>query len=49
MTRDEAFTACPTDSYVEYYGGQWLVVPFAPVVQPAFFVCTPRRTVKEPS
>jgi hypothetical protein len=47
MTRDEAFASCPPDSYVEYYGGQWLVVPFAPVTQPAFFVCTPRRTVKE--
>ena len=43
MTREEAFAACPADSYVEFYGGQWLVVPFEPVVQPAFFTCTPRR------
>lgn len=49
MTRTEAFATCPADSYVEYYSGQWLVVPLAPVVQPAFFVCTPRRTVKETS
>jgi len=45
MTRNEAFATCPTDSYVEYYGGQWLVVPFAPVVQPKFFVCVPGRKV----
>ena len=50
MTRNEAFATCPTDSYVEYYGGQWLVVPFAPVVQPAFFTCTPGQlTTKEQS
>lgn len=42
MTREEAFAACPADSYVEFYGGRWLVVPFEPVVQPAFFNCTPR-------
>lgn len=43
MTREEAFAACTPDSYVEFYGGRWLVVPFAPVVQPVFFTCTPRR------
>jgi hypothetical protein len=43
MTRDEAFDNCPADSYVELYGNQWLVVPFAPVEQPTFFVCTPGR------
>jgi len=43
MTRDEAYSTCPTDSYVEFYAGQWLVVPFAPVSQPAFFVCTPGK------
>jgi hypothetical protein len=37
MTREEAYAGCPSDSYVEFYGGQWLVVPFAPVQQPAFF------------
>lgn len=41
MTRDEAFANCPADSYVELYGHQWLVVPFAAVEQPRFFVCTP--------
>jgi hypothetical protein len=41
MTREEAFARCPADSYVEYYGNQWLVVPFARVVQPEFFDCTP--------
>jgi hypothetical protein len=41
MTRDEAFAACTADSYVEFYSGRWLVVPFEPVVQPAFFHCTP--------
>jgi hypothetical protein len=41
MTRDEAFANCPDDSYVELYGHQWLVVPFAPVEQPRFFICTP--------
>jgi hypothetical protein len=43
MTRDEAYSSCPADSYVELYGHQWLVVPFAPVEQPRFFVCTPGR------
>ena len=43
MTREEAYASCPADSYVEYYDGQWLVVPFAPVQQPDFFVCVPRR------
>lgn len=41
MTREEAYARCPSDSYVEFYGGQWLVVPFAPVEQPAFFSCVP--------
>ncbi|GAP53931.1 hypothetical protein AHiyo6_04960 [Arthrobacter sp. Hiyo6] len=41
MTREEAFARCPSDSYVEFYGNQWLIVPFARVVQPAFFDCTP--------
>lgn len=41
MTRTEAFENCPSDSYVEYYGGLWLIVPFTPVVQPEFFTCTP--------
>jgi hypothetical protein len=41
MTREEAFARCPADSYVEYYGNQWLVIPFARVVQPEFFDCTP--------
>ena len=43
MTRLEALAACPPDSYVEYYAGQWLIVPFEPVEQPAFFTCTPGR------
>lgn len=37
MTREEAYAKCPSDSYVELYGGQWLVVPFAPVEQPPLF------------
>jgi hypothetical protein len=41
MTREEAYARCPPDSYVEFYGGRWLVVPFAPVEQPEFFVCSP--------
>jgi hypothetical protein len=41
MTREEAYSRCPADSYVEYYGSQWLIVPFAPVEQPRFFVCRP--------
>lgn len=41
MTREEAYATCPSDSYVELYGGQWLVVPFAPVEQPPFFTCLP--------
>ena len=41
MSREEAFSRCPSDSYVEFYGSQWLIVPFAPVEQPGFFVCTP--------
>ena len=43
MTREEAYAGCPSDSYVEFYGGQWLVVPFAPVQQPAFFTCLPGK------
>lgn len=41
MTREEAFAHCPSDSYVEFYGNQWLIIPFAPVAQPHFFVCMP--------
>jgi hypothetical protein len=41
MTREEAYARCPDDSYVELYGHQWLIVPFAPIEQPGFFVCTP--------
>ena len=41
MTRDEAYVRCPADSYVEYYGGEWLIIPYAPVKQPQFFVCYP--------
>lgn len=41
MTREEAFARCPSDSYVEFCGNQWLVIPFARVVQPEFFDCTP--------
>jgi hypothetical protein len=41
MTREEAYSRCPADSYVEYYGRQWLIVPLAPVEQPRFFVCSP--------
>jgi hypothetical protein len=43
MTREEAFARCPSDSYVEFYGNQWLIIPFARVEQPAFFDCTPGR------
>lgn len=43
MTRDEAFAACPPDHYVEFYGGRWIIVPLAPVIQPEFFTCTPAR------
>jgi hypothetical protein len=42
MTREEAFARCTPDSYVEFYGGRWLIVPIAQVEQPPFFVCTPR-------
>jgi hypothetical protein len=42
MTREEAYAVCPLDSYVEFYGGQWLVIPLAPVEQPSFFTCLPR-------
>ena len=43
MTREEAVAACTAGHYVEFYGGRWLVVPFEPVAQPAFFTVTPRR------
>jgi hypothetical protein len=43
VTRDEAYAACPAGSYVEFYGGRWLIVPLAPVVQPNFFTCTPNE------
>lgn len=43
MTREEAYASCPSDSYVEFYGSQWLIVPFVPVQQPEFFACTPGR------
>jgi hypothetical protein len=46
MTREEAFAQCPADSYVEYYGGQWLIVPFTPVTQPAFFALVPGQKVE---
>jgi hypothetical protein len=42
MTREEAFARCTPDSYVEFYGGRWLVVPFAQVEQPLFFTCAPQ-------
>jgi hypothetical protein len=41
MTREEAFARCPSDSYVEFYGNRWLIIPIEPVAQPHFFVCTP--------
>jgi roadblock/LC7 domain-containing protein len=41
MTREQAFSKCPADSYVEYYGEEWLIVPYEPVKQPEFFVCHP--------
>jgi hypothetical protein len=44
MTREEALSHCPSDSYVERYGNEWLIVPFAPVEQPRFFVCQPGGT-----
>jgi hypothetical protein len=44
MTREEAFSRCPSDSYVEFYSGRWLIVPLAPVEQPKFFVCQPRSS-----
>ena len=43
MTREEAFARCTPDSYVEFYGGRWLIVPLAQVEQPQFFVCLPQR------
>ena len=42
MTREEAFAKCAPDSYVEFYGGRWLIVPLAQVEQPPFFVCSPK-------
>jgi hypothetical protein len=47
MTREEAYARCPDDSYVEQYGHQWLIVPFAPIEQPRFFVCTPGHAGRE--
>jgi len=41
MTREQAYAKCPADSYVEYYGEEWLIVPYKPVEQPDFFVCRP--------
>jgi hypothetical protein len=41
MTREQAFAHCPSDSYVEFYGNQWLIIPYASVEQPEFFNCTP--------
>lgn len=41
MTREQAYLRCPADSYVEYYGEEWLIVPYEPVEQPQFFVCHP--------
>jgi hypothetical protein len=41
MTRDEAFAQCPSDSYVEFYANQWLVIPLAPIDQTKFFTCQP--------
>lgn len=41
MTREEAYAGCPSDSYVEFYGGRWLMVPYAPVEQPGFSTCLP--------
>ena len=45
MTREEAFAHCPSDSYVEFYGNQWLIIPFAPVAHPNFFDCAPGHRV----
>lgn len=41
MTREEAYAWCSADSYVEFYAGRWIIVPFAPVEQPHFFFCSP--------
>jgi hypothetical protein len=41
MTREEAYSRCPLDSYVVRYGKEWLIVPYAAVEQPLFFVCRP--------
>lgn len=41
MIREEAYSRCPADSYVEYCGSHWLIVPFEPVEQPRFFECRP--------
>ena len=40
MTREEAYARCSSDSYVEFYGGQWLIVPFA-LSSHHFFICLP--------
>lgn len=42
-TRAEAVAACTSETYVEFYGGRWVVVPLALVVQPAFFNCIPGK------
>jgi hypothetical protein len=47
MTREEAYAKCPADSYVELYGGQWLIVPFTPVEQPRFFELVPGRSITD--
>jgi hypothetical protein len=46
MSREEAFARCSADCYVEFYGDRWLIVPLAPVEQPAFFVCTPGSSAR---
>lgn len=43
MTREQAYANCPIDSYVEYYANEWLIVPFAPVIQPVFFTAYPQE------
>ncbi len=48
MTREEALAQCPSDSYVEFYGNQWLIIPFASVAQPPFFDCTPGLRLTHP-
>lgn len=46
MTREQAHALCDTaESYVEFYAGEWLVVPYAAVTQPQFFTCVPGKKV----